>query len=488
MTFTDIAVIVLIIVCALNLWLVLDLRKKKEGTKLLTNVDLNMIKDSVLGSMSPMIQTITTAIELQNKTYMESVEKKIYEIKNTCDKLIESNKAFQIELLNQDNDQFTKVSTKLQGVIDTNQENSNKSIEKLNNEFKSINDLIHKNNESSTKQISDRLDSFAKTIQEKMESIDKNVATNLENIRKDNNEKLDNIKGVVDEKLQKTLEERLNNSFKSVLEQIGGVNQAIGEIKGLATDVSSLKNVLANVKTKGIIGEVILGNLIREVLTVGQYEENVKTKAGSNDPVEFAIKMPGENDGEFVYLPVDSKFPTKSYSSILEAIEAGDKVGVENARKALATNIKNFAKDISTKYIDEPNTTGFAIMFLPIEGLYAEVINQGLFEELQRDYKVCVCGPSTFAALLNALQMGFKSLVIQKKSAEVFKLLSGVKTEFGKFADALDKVQTKMDSAGTELEKLVGTRTRAMQRKLKEIEEIPGVEAAEVLGIEDSEE
>jgi len=196
--------------------------------------------------------------------------------------------------------------------------------------------------------------------------------------------------------------------------------------------------------------------------------------------------MPGDKDDESVYLPVDSKFPTESYTRILEAIEAGDKAGVENSRKALRTNIKNFAKDISTKYIDEPNTTGFAIMFLPIEGLYAEVINMGMFEELQRDYKVCVCGPSTFAALLNALQMGFKSLVIQKKSAEVFKLLGAIKTEFNTFAEALEKTQKKMDAAGKELNDLVGTRTRAMQRKLRDIEGVSSIESKEVLELEDN--
>lgn len=486
MGFTEIAVIVLIIVCALNLWLVIQIKNAKESNRSLTNEDLNNVKEAVLSSTSHMVRTIADSIEVQNKMHMQQIESRIVEIKKVADDLITKNNEFQVSLMKMDNDEFNKISNKMQSVIDTIQENQSKNITRLNDAFKDINTLISDNNIKSTDQISKKFDEFAKIIKEKMESIDKNVGTNLENIRKDNNEKLDKIQGVVDEKLQKTLEERLNNSFKSVIEQIGGVNKAIGEIKGLATDVSSLKNVLANVKTKGIIGEVILGNLIREILTVGQYEENVKTKVGSNDPVEFAIKMPGEKDGDFVYLPVDSKFPTEAYSRILENIEQGNKEGIEAARKELKNNIDRFAKDISTKYIDEPNTTGFAIMFLPIEGLYAEVINLGLFEELQRKYKVCVCGPSTFAALLNALQMGFKSLVIQKKSAEVFKLLGGVKAEFGKFAETLEKVQTKMETAGKELDNLVGTRTRAMQRKLKEIEALPG-ESEEILGIENDE-
>ena len=479
-----IVVISLCVVCTINLAFTLKVTKNNTSNGVMSNEDLNKVREAVLSSINPMIQTITSSIQMQNKMYMEQVERKIDEVKRIADNIVAKNNEFQVNMMKIDNEEFNKISNKMQSIIDTIQENQSKNITRLNDAFKDINTLINENNIRSTDQISKKFDEFAKIIKEKMESIDKNVGTNLENIRKDNNEKLDKIQGVVDEKLQKTLEERLNNSFKSVIEQIGGVNKAIGEIKGLATDVSSLKNVLANVKTKGIIGEVILGNLIREILTVGQYEENVKTKAGSNDPVEFAIKMPGEKDDEFVYLPVDSKFPTESYSRILDSIEQGNKEGIEAARKELKNNIKKFAKDISTKYIDEPNTTGFAIMFLPIEGLYAEVINMGMFEELQRDYKVCVCGPSTFAALLNALQMGFKSLVIQKKSAEVFKLLGGVKTEFGKFAETLEKVQTKMETAGKELDNLVGTRTRAMQRKLREIEEIPGVESSDLLGIE----
>lgn len=353
----------------------------------------------------------------------------------------------------------------------------------LTNGFKDINDNIINNNERFTQEIKTKLEEFSKTIREKMLDINQNVKEKLESIQKDNNDKLENIKGIVDEKLQKTLEDRLNSSFNNVIEQIGGVNKAIGEIKGIATDVGSLKTVLTNVKTKGIVGEVILGNLIREILSPNQYEENVITKLGSNNRVEFAIKMPGAEPNSFIYLPVDSKFPTESYHRILEAIEKCDKEAIDSARSALKTSIKSFAKEISFKYIDEPNTTSFAIMFLPIEGLYAEVINLGLFEELQKE-KINVAGPSTFAALLNALQMGFKTLVIQKKSADVFKLLGAVKTEFEKFASLLEKTKKKVDDAGEDLDKLVGPRTKAIQRKLKEFEVLPPEESADVLEID----
>ena len=460
----EILLIVIVLLSIANLVFMFQIRKEKKQA--LTNSELDQIKSIIISCLDPVTKNISTIVELQNKVFMEQVEKKLEEMKKTLEDINKTNHEFEVK------------------IITTLTNHNENSIVKLNNEFKEISRLINDNNDKSIRNVSDRLNEFSKLIKEKMDSIDNNVESKMEKIRNDNNEKLDKIQGVVDEKLQKTLEERLNNSFKNVIEQIGGVNKAIGEIKGLATDVSSLKNVLANVKTKGIVGEVILSNLIKEILTPSQYEENIATKKGSKDVVEFAIKMPGDKDDESVYLPIDSKFPTSSYTKILEAIENGDKLLVESARKELRTNIKKFANDISSKYIDEPNTTGFAIMFLPIEGLYAEVINLGLFEELQREYKVCVCGPSTFAALLNALQMGFKSLVIQKKSAEVFKLLGAIKTEFNTFAEALDKTQTKMDQASKELNNLVGTRTRVMQRKLRDIEEVSALESREILELE----
>ncbi len=357
-------------------------------------------------------------------------------------------------------------------------------IKEINDDFKSVNKLLGDNDEKSNKLVRELLESLERKYTEKLDKIDDNIKNSLETIRKDNSDKLEKIKEVVDEKLKKTLEDRLNQSFKNVFDQINGLNKTMGDINRLAADVGSLKNVLANVKTKGIVGEVILGNLIKELLTNNQYDENVATKKGSKERVEFAIKLPGTDDEE-IYLPIDSKFPTESYQRLLNAIDASNKDEISNQRKALRRSILDFANDISSKYIDEPNTTGFAIMFLPIEGLYAEVINQGLFEEVQRDYKVVITGPSTFSALLNALQMGFKTLTIQKKSAEVFKLLGAVKTEFSKFAEALQKTQQKVNEASNNLEDLVGRRTRAMQRRLVNIEGLPDDTSKEVLEIEE---
>lgn len=466
---TNILVIVVILLITVNLVMVFNLNKNsKSSNTALSSNDINEIKKVVMESYTTITSAIVNSIATQNRNFIEQINDKLKELKEEIDKLNKENKEFQFKILENNTNNIKTINESMKTFENTIKKGQDEEIAKLNSAFKDINELIGKNNDKSIKDIKDKLDEFSKLIKD-----------NMENIRKDNNEKLEKIQNVVDDNLKKTLEERLNSSFKNVLEQISGVNQAIGEIKGLATDVSSLKNVLANVKTKGIVGEVILGNLIREILTKDQYEENVVTKAGSNDRVEFAIKMPGSKEGESIYLPVDSKFPTEAYHRIQEAIDKADKDGVEAARKELKANIITFAKDISSKYIDAPNTTAFAIMFLPIEGLYAEVINMGLFEELQRNYNVSVTGPSTFSALLNALQMGFKSLVIQKKSADVFKLLTSIKTEFDTFADALDKTQKKFNQAGDELEKLVGTRTRAMQRKLKNVESIEEVKELE---------
>ena len=344
-------------------------------------------------------------------------------------------------------------------------------IKDINEEFKSLNELISKNNIYNINQIKGFLDSYKEEVSKRLDKVDLTIKESLDKIQKDNNIKLDEIKGTVNEKLEKTLEDRLNKSFENVFKQINELNKTIGQIETMASDVSSLKNVLANVKTKGIVGEVILGNLIREILAPENYLENAVTKVGSSERVEFAVKIPQANAKD-ILLPIDSKFPTDSYQRILDAIDTANKDDLLLARKELVQKIKSFASDIKTKYIDEPNTTNFGIMFLPIEGLYSEVINMNLFEEIEKKYNVIICGPSTFSALLNALQIGFKSLVIQKKSAEVFHLLQSVKTEFNKFAECLEKTQARYEAAGKELDDLVGVRTRQLVRKLDKVESL----------------
>lgn len=320
-------------------------------------------------------------------------------------------------------------------------------------------------------QLEQRLHSFSSGNAQSLENIRRSVDEKLESIRRENLRQLDEMRQTVDEKLQKTLEEKMNKSFSLVNERLEQVYKGLGEMQTLAVGVGDLKKVLSNVKTRGILGEIQLGAILSEILTKEQYEENIATKKGSKNVVEFAIKLPSDGAGT-VYLPVDSKFPGDTYSALRDAVESCDKRRIESAQKALVQRIKGEAKDIHDKYIDPPNTTEFAIMFLPFEGLYSEVVNMGLVEVLQREYKVNIAGPSTMAALLNSLQMGFKTLAVQKRSAEVWKILGGVKTEFDKFNDVLVMTQQRLDQANKELDKLVGVRTRQIQRQLKDVESV----------------
>ncbi|MDR0519714.1 MAG: DNA recombination protein RmuC [Clostridiales Family XIII bacterium] len=314
--------------------------------------------------------------------------------------------------------------------------------------------------------------------EQKLENIRKTMEERIGAMQESNETQLNRMRDTVDEKLQETLNKRISESFRSVQEQLGKVSEGLGEMQTLAADVGGLKNVLSNVKTKGILGEYQLAAILEQMLSREQYEENIATKSGSADRVEFAVKLPGESGGGGapVYLPIDAKFPSTLYEQLMVAYESGDAPRIDEARKALAQSAKQSARTIHDKYIDPPQTTDFAIMFLPTEGLYAEVVNMGLIEELQRLYKVNIAGPTTMAALLNSLQMGFKTLAIQKRSSEVWTVLSGVKTEFGKFGDVLEKARTKLAQADKELDALSGTRMNAINRKLRGVENAPGLD------------
>ena len=295
-----------------------------------------------------------------------------------------------------------------------------------------------------------------------------------------NNEKLEQMRATVDEKLQKTLDERISQSFKMVNDRLTEVYKGLGEMQTLAGDVGDLKKVMAGVKTRGILGEIQLGAIISEILSPEQYEENAVTRPGTSNRVEFAIKLPGEGDIP-VYLPIDAKFPADAYHHLVDAYETGNPDAIKAASSELETRIKSSAKDIRDKYVEPPYTTTFGIMFLPFEGLYAEVVRMGLVDVLQSQYRVSVAGPTTLAALLNSLQMGFRTLAIQKRSGEVWEVLGAVKTEFGKFEDVLAKVQTRLEQTGKELDTLVGTRTRKINSKLKSVTELPAAEAQKLL-------
>lgn len=339
----------------------------------------------------------------------------------------------------------------------------------MQNTVKNMGDMISANQTEKMSQLEDRIKTFSLENEQKLENIRLSVEKRLEYLQKDNNRQLEKMRETVDEKLQKTLEEKMNKSFSLVNERLEQVYKGLGEMQNLAVGVGDLKKVLSNVKTRGILGEIQLKSILSEILSPEQYEENIATKKGSKNVVEFAIKLPADDDS-VVYLPIDSKFPGDTYANLRDAIENGDKDEIDSAAKVLIATIKNEAKDIHDKYIDPPNTTEFAIMFLPFEGLYSEVVNRGLVEILQREYKVNIAGPSTMAALLNSLQMGFKTLAVQKRSAEVWEVLGGVKQEFDKFNDVLVTTQQRLDQANKELDKLVGVRTRQIQRKLKNIQ------------------
>ena len=316
---------------------------------------------------------------------------------------------------------------------------------------------------------------------QQLEQMEKSLRTKQENMLFIVKEQLEEIRGTVDEKLQTTLEKRISESFKTVSSQLEQVYKGLGEMQSLANDVGGLKKIMSGVKTRGNLGEYQLAAILGEILAPEQYATNVATVPKSSERVEFAVKLPHE-DGT-VYLPIDSKFPAETYAQLRDAQESGDRRAVEAAYKNLEAVIKSEAKDIRTKYVAVPYTTNFAIMFLPAEGLYAEVVSRGMVEVLQRDYQVNVAGPSTMAALLNSLQMGFKTLAIQQKSNYAWEVLGAVKTEFGKFEESLKKMQRNLDSTSKELDALISTRTNQMQRKLREVERLDDGRAEQLLDL-----
>ena len=333
-------------------------------------------------------------------------------------------------------------------------------------------DLLIQSVESSLEKLQARQTDNAMQTEQKLDQMRRSLSESLERMQTGNQAQLDSIRKTVDEKLQETLDRKLNDSFQLVSQRLEQVYKGLGEMQTLAAGVGDLKKVLSNVKTRGVLGEIQLGAILEQLLTPDQYAVNVATKQGSQANVEYAIRLPG-TDGSPVWLPVDAKFPLDAYEQLLAAYDTADAAQVEVAVKALKTRVKSFAKDVQTKYIDPPNTTDFAILFIPVEGLYAELVRAGMVEILQREYKVTLAGPTTMSALLNSLQMGFRTLAIQKRSSEVWKVLGAVKSEFDKFATVLEAAQNRLNQANSELDKLVGTRTRQIQRTLKNVETLP---------------
>jgi len=360
--------------------------------------------------------------------------------------------------------------------------NAMRAREELGQSLRNTADSLLKRISESAGMQKDQLDSFSRQLADmtklneaKLENMRQTVAQQLRTLQEDNSRKLEQMRAVVDEKLQSTLEKRLGESFKQVSERLEQVYKGLGEMRSLATGVGDLKKVLTNVKTRGTWGEIQLGNILEQILTTEQYDVNVVTKKNSTERVEFAIRLPGPNSDRdrVVWLPIDSKFPQEDYQRLIDAQEAADKELAEKSVKSLEIRIKAEAKNIKEKYIDPPNTTDFGIMFLPVEGLYAEVLRRpGLCDTLQREHRIVVAGPTTLAALLNSLQMGFRTLVIEKRSSEVWELLGMVKTEFSKFGEVLSKTKKKLQEASNTIG-MAEVRTRAIERQLKKVQEVP---------------
>lgn len=376
--------------------------------------------------------------------------------------------------------------------------------EELNSGYKSLSDsllarmnenLTQQNNQFATflnnmrdfmSQLEKRSESLEKKLGEELTTLDTNVRASLEKIREDNTVKIDEMRKTVDEKLHSTLEKRLGDSFKLVSDRLEQVHKGLGEMQSLAAGVGDLKKALTNVKTRGVMGEYQLEFILEQLLTPEQYRKNVKTRPSSRNIVEFAIVLPGKDDQDTeVLLPIDAKFPMEDYSCLQDAYEKGDAALIEQYRKQISTRIVGCARDIHEKYIEAPYTTDFGIMFLPVEGLFAEVLREpGLMETIQRNHHVTIAGPTTLSAFLNSLQMGFRTLAIQKRSSEVWKILAAVKTEFGKFGDVLEKTQKKLQEASNVIEG-AGVRSRAIERKLKDVQQLPAAEAQGLLALDE---
>ena len=360
--------------------------------------------------------------------------------------------------------------------------NAKQAREELSGTLKDSSDSLLKRMTENAGMQKDQLDSFSRLLgdmtkinEEKFDTMRATIDSRLRELQEDNSKKLEQMRAVVDEKLQLTLETRIGESFKQVSERLEQVYKGLGEMRSLAAGVGDLKKVLTNIKTRGTWGEIQLGNILEQILTRDQYEVNVATKKNSDDRVEFAVKLPGKgvDKEQIVWMPIDSKFPQEDYQRLLDAQERADKELVERSSKNLEMCIKAEAKEIKEKYLDPPNTTDFGIMFLPVEGLYAEVLRRpGLSDFLQREYRITVTGPTTLAALLNSLQMGFRTLAVEKRSSEVWELLARVKTEFGKFGDMLAKTKKKLQEAANNIDR-AEIRTRVIEGKLKKVQELP---------------
>ena len=446
MTTTEILLILGIILLLTNL--LVTLFKK-------SNFNSNELKNEII-KLNLDVSKIDPLIRSEFSGNRNEIQKNA---KDSREELSNSIKNLSAEILNSGKENRIEMTNSLKSFEEKSVTNAKDLNEFQRNKF---NDLLQKQEQIKT------------DTENKLENIRETVEKKLHILQEDNNKKLEEMRVTVDEKLQRTLEKRLNDSFTLISERLELVHKGLGEMQTLAISVGDIKKVMTNVKSRGIMGEYQLANILEDLLTNEQYEKNVKTKVGSGVNVEFAIKLPNNNSLEkTLWLPIDSKFPKEDYEALVDAYEDGDPLKLENLRKAFKNSIIKNAKDIKEKYIDPPNTTEYGIMFLPFESLYAEVLRTpGLFELLQKDFKITITGPTTLSALLNSLQMGFRTLAIEKRSSEVWDILGVVKTEFGKFGTILEKTKKKLQEATNTIDQ-AGVRTRAIERQLINVQELP---------------
>jgi len=480
----NIIVWISLVFSAVTLVLIIVLFSSLKSTK-------NGVQSQELIKIETLLTRLESVIRTEISTTRTEQSKQMTDLERSLiTKLLEISRTQQEQLLgitNSNNETIDKLRLTIeQGLKDARTEQSKRMADF---ETATMNKLTQISNtqQAQLKNITDTnnavISRMSETVDKKLDAVKSAVESKLKDIQNDNSEKLEKMRQTVDEKLHKTLEERLGQSFKLVSERLEQVQKGLGEMQNLAVGVGDLKKVLTNVKTRGIMGEIQLESILEQILSAEQYGKNVRTNPHSSDVVEFAIKLPGKDeDNSVVYLPIDSKFPMEAYYQYLEAYDRANMEEVERLGKAIEAAIKKSAKDIHDKYIYPPNTTEFGVMFLPVEGLYAEVVRRPqLLETLQREYKIIVTGPTTLAALLNSLQMGFRTLAIEKRSSEVWKVLSAVKTEFNRFGDVLERAQKKISDAGSEIDKLVGVRSRKIIKQLSEVSELKQSEADKIL-------
>jgi DNA recombination protein RmuC len=446
-----------------------DFRINREENATIAKDNRKELNDTLIGFKAEQSQTL--------KTITEQTQNALKEINKTLDEKVGA-LITKIDANNKTNrEELTKNITDFSGANII-------QLDKINNQAKEDNKLIREALVNAFKGFQETFDNNIKSFNDLQREKFALMDTKQNELVKSTETKLETIRVTVEEKLEKTLSERLGQSFETVGKQLIEVQKGLGEMQTIATDVGGLKKVLSNVKLRGGVGEVQLALLLEQILAPNQYEANVKTKKGSSEPVEFAIKLPGRSEDEsaFVYLPIDAKFPKDTYEHLLAAYESAIPDDIEAATKNLETVIKKMAKDIRDKYLDPPNTTDFAIMFLPFESIYAEVIRRSsLIDQLRTEFQITVAGPTTLMAILNSLQMGFRTLALQKRSSEVWKVLGSVKSEFEKFGGLLEKAQKNIQTGLGQLDDVVGTRTRAVQRQLRNVESLPAAEAQNLL-------